>query len=206
MAEKIVILGNGFDLRHFLPTKYNHLITILREIENYNFSDSDLSFSGLFDRSFKEKDEVFYNGILNCYDVQNIKFNSEKLKSIQDRLEMNNWFQYLKTVEDSKIETWIDFETEINRVLLLINNFFLSYEKLDKDYQFVHYSNYNTEQSYYFIQNHLYRRTFNNKLQYNILLNFYLLFSEERITTLNEDFVLIIGNEIQYFKEKERNF
>ena len=27
--------------------------------------------------------------------------------------------------------------------------------------------------------------------------------SEERITTLNEDFVLIIGNEIQYFKEKE---
>lgn len=203
MAEKIVILGNGFDLRHFLPTKYNHLITILREIENYDFSESEVSFSDLFNGSFKEKDEFFYNGILNYYDVQNIKFNSEKLKSIQDRLEMNNWFQYLKTVEDSKIETWIDFETEINRVLLLINNFFLSYEKLDKDYQFVHYSNYNTEQSYYFIQNHLYRRTFNNKLQYNILLNFYLLFSEERVTTLNEDFVLIIGNEIQYFKEKE---
>ena len=124
MAEKIVILGNGFDLRHFLPTKYNHLITILREIENYDFSDSEVSFSDLFNGSFKEKDEFFFFFFLNYYDVQNIKFNSEKLKSIQDRLEMNNWFQYLKTVEDSKIETWIDFETEINRVLLLINNFF----------------------------------------------------------------------------------
>ena len=124
MAEKIVILGNGFDLRHFLPTKYNHLITILREIENYDFSDSEVSFSDLFNGSFKEKDEFFFFFFLNYYDVQNIKFNSEKLKSIQDRLEMNNRFQYLKTVEDSKIETWIDFETEINRVLLLINNFF----------------------------------------------------------------------------------
>ena len=54
MADKIVILGNGFDLRHFLPTKYNHLITILREIENYNFSDSDIGFSNLFNESFKE--------------------------------------------------------------------------------------------------------------------------------------------------------
>ena len=65
MADKIVILGNGFDLRHFLPTKYNHLITILREIENYDFSDSEVSFSDLFNEDFKQKDEFFYNGILN---------------------------------------------------------------------------------------------------------------------------------------------
>ena len=125
MAEKIVILGNGFDLRHFLPTKYNHLITILKKIENYNFSDSEVSFSDLFNEDFKQKDEFFYNGILNYYDVQNIKFNSDKLKSIQDRLIKNSWFQYLKTVEDSKIETWIDFETEINRVLKIISIYLL---------------------------------------------------------------------------------
>jgi hypothetical protein len=44
-----------------LPTKYNHLITILREIENYNFSDSDIGFSNLFNESFKEKDNSFVN-------------------------------------------------------------------------------------------------------------------------------------------------
>ena len=59
MADKIVILGNGFDLRHFLPTKYNHLITILREIENYDFSDSEVSFSDLFNEDFKQyKDHI----------------------------------------------------------------------------------------------------------------------------------------------------
>ena len=92
-------------------------ITILREIENYDFSDSEVSFSDLFNEDFKQKDGFFYNGILNYYDFQNIKFNSEELKSIQDRLKTNNWFQYLKTVEENKIG-WkrIDFEWESLRV------------------------------------------------------------------------------------------
>ena len=202
MAEKIVILGNGFDLRHFLPTKYNHLITILREIENYNFSDSDLSFSGLFDRSFKEKDEVFYNGILNCYDVQNIKFNSDKLKSIQDRLIKNSWFQYLKTVEDSKIETWIDFETEINRVLKIISIYFESFNR--GDFEKIIYGFLGDESKFY-TSNYDSNYYFHNKLQHNILINFNLFKDEDgdRYSILNKNFILSIDDEIQYFREKE---
>jgi len=32
--KKILILGNGFDLAHFLPTKYEHFITAMRAVED----------------------------------------------------------------------------------------------------------------------------------------------------------------------------
>lgn len=202
MEEKIVILGNGFDLRHFLPTKYNHLITILREIGNYNFSDSEVSFSDLFNESFKQKDEFFYNGILNCYDVQNIKFNSDKLKSIQDRLIKNSWFQYLKTVEDSKIETWIDFETEINRVLKIVSIYFESFNR--GDFEKIIYGFLGDESKFY-TSNYHSNNYFHNKLQHNILINFNLFKDEDgdRYSILDKNFILTIDNEIQYFKEKK---
>ena len=202
MAEKIVILGNGFDLRHFLPTKYNHLITILKKIENYNFSDSEVSFSDLFNESFKQKDEFFYNGILNYYDVQNFKFNSDKLKSIQDRLIKNSWFQYLKTVEDSKIETWIDFETEINRVLKIISIYFESFNR--GDFQKIIYS-FLIDRSKFYTNNNNINNYFHNKLQHNILVNFNLfkVVGGGSYSILNTNFILSIDDEIQYFREKE---
>ena len=202
MAEKIVILGNGFDLRHFLPTKYNHLITILREIGNYNFSDSEVSFSDLFNESFKQKDEFFYNGILNYYDVQNFKFNSDKLKSIQDRLIKNSWFKYLKTVEDSKIETWIDFETEINRVLKIISIYFESFNR--GDFQKIIYS-FLIDRSKFYTNNNNINNYFHNKLQHNILVNFNLfkVVGGGSYSILNTNFILSIDDEIQYFREKE---
>lgn len=202
MAEKIVILGNGFDLRHFLPTKYNHLITILKKIENYNFSDSEVSFSDLFNEDFKQKDEFFYNGILNYYDVQNIKFNSDKLKSIQDRLIKNSWFKYLKTVEDSKIETWIDFETEINRVLKIISIYFESFNR--GDFQKIIYS-FLIDRSKFYTNNNNINNYFHNKLQHNILVDFNLfkVVGGGSYSILNTNFILSIDDEIQYFREKE---
>ena len=71
MEEKIVILGNGFDLRHFLPTSYNHLISILSEIEKLSDNKSTITFSDLFDGVFKEKNEWFYQKINEYYQTEN---------------------------------------------------------------------------------------------------------------------------------------
>ena len=204
MADKIVILGNGFDLRHFLPTKYNHLITILREIENYDFSDSEVSFSDLFNEDFKQKDKFFYNGILNYYDFQNIKFNSEELKSIQDRLKTNNWFQYLKTVEENKIDTWIDFETEINRVLSSISDYFDKFH--DGSSSTIKKKYFSTTGSSYFIAEEGYgNKFFNNNFQRDILVLFGLFdrYKFSKNSKLNEYYVVVIEEVIQYYKEKE---
>jgi len=113
MEEKIVILGNGFDLRHFLPTSYNHLISILCEIEKLPEDKESISFSDLFDGVFKEKNEWFYNQINEYYRTENFIFNLEEIKSIQNRLLDNSWFQYFKSVDENKIETWIDLRWKL---------------------------------------------------------------------------------------------
>ena len=33
-TAKILILSNGFDLAHFLPTKYDHFMHAMRNVEN----------------------------------------------------------------------------------------------------------------------------------------------------------------------------
>ncbi|WP_439480757.1 AbiH family protein [Chryseobacterium aquaticum] len=199
MEEKIVILGNGFDLRHFLPTSYNHLISILCEIEKLPEDKESISFSDLFDGVFKEKNEWFYNQINEYYRTENFIFNLEEIKSIQNRLLDNSWFQYFKSVDENKIETWIDFEMEIERVLFSVLEYFDAFhnnlfkrkpEFLRKKINFSinEYSDY-----------------CKNKLQLNILKNFNLLdFSPRSLTAfLNEKFILNIDKEIQYFKEKD---
>ena len=206
MADKIVILGNGFDLRHFLPTKYNHLITILREIDNYDFFDCEVSFSDLFNEDFKQKDEFFYNGILNYYDFQNIKFNSEELKSIQDRLKTNNWFQYLKTVEENKIDTWIDFETEINRVLSSISDYFDKFhDGLFSTIKKKYFSTTGSSYSYFIAEEGYGNKFFNNNFQRDILVLFGLFdrYKFSKNYKLNEHYVVVIEEVIQYYKEKE---
>ena len=104
MEEKIVILGNGFDLRHFLPTSYNHLISILSEIEKLSDNKSTITFSDLFDGVFKEKNEWFYQKINEYYQTENFIFDVESIKSIHTRLKNNSWFQYFKSVDENKIE------------------------------------------------------------------------------------------------------
>jgi len=202
MSEKIVIIGNGFDLRHFLPTKYNHLITILREIETLNFDTiSEVNFETLFGKLFKEKDEWFYENINEFYDTSNISFDKNELKSIQERIKTNNWFQYLKSVEDNKIETWIDFETEIIRVLSVMSNYFefFNSEKLGKIKQ-----QYFGNKIHFSIHKDLDKNFFKNKFQKNILSFFGLIDSGSiNFSKFNDDYIVIIDSEIQYFKEKE---
>ena len=200
MAEKIVILGNGFDLRHFLPTKYDHLITILKVIENINFGNEvETDFDELFGNLFKEKDKWFFEKINEYYETKNIYFETVNLKSIQERLKTNKWFQYLKSVEDNKIETWIDFEAEINRVLKIVIDFF---EKFDDKKNILHQNK--RQFGSFILQNNNYNSFFKNNLEKDTLINFLLfeLMNKRSFLEINEKYFLIIEDRIQYLKEK----
>lgn len=202
MSEKIVIIGNGFDLRHFLPTKYSHLITILREIETLNFNTiSEVNFENLFGNLFKEKDEWFYEKIKEFYETSEINFDIQELKNIQERIKTNNWFQYLKSVEDNKIETWIDFETEIERVLKLILKYF---EQISNGiYKYPLYSNFRG--GYFYFSHYESQDFILNRLQTNILIffNLFTFDSQRGNIVINKNFILNIESEIQYYKEKD---
>lgn len=117
--SKILITGNGFDLFHHLPTKYHHFISIMQTIEG-NHYDTDVSFDELFGRVFKIKHQYEYKSIEENYNTASIKFSYEKLNSIKKLLETNLWYKHFKNV--TEIETWIDFESEIENVLIQMSS------------------------------------------------------------------------------------
>ncbi|MFC3161075.1 Bacteriophage abortive infection AbiH [Chryseobacterium arachidis] len=200
MEEKIVILGNGFDLRHFLPTSYNHLISILSEIEKLPEGKSNISFSDLFGKTFKEKNEWFYQKINEYYKTENFVFDIEDIKSIKTRLKNNSWFRYFKSVDENKIETWIDFETEIERILISVLEYFESFNR--NDFKKPNFGNIGGV-SRFFIPIDLDKEYFKNKLQSSLLKSFGIFSEYDRYLIVQEKFILNIGKYIQYYKERD---
>jgi hypothetical protein len=116
--SKILITGNGFDLFHHLPTKYHHFISIMETIENFG-SKKEVTFDDLFGRIFKDKYLDDYNSIIDNYNLEQIKFDNSKIKQIDELLKTNLWYKYFKNV--CEIDTWIDFEMEIENVLYQVS-------------------------------------------------------------------------------------
>lgn len=112
--SKILITGNGFDLFHHLPTKYGHFMAVMKTIEKYDFN-KEVTFEDLFGDSFKNEFTEDYKLIQNNYRTENIVFDKIKIKELEEKLKTNNWYNYFKTALE--IETWIDFENEINIAL-----------------------------------------------------------------------------------------
>lgn len=121
--SKILITGNGFDLFHNLPTKYHHFISIMITIEEVEY-DTDVSFEKLFGKVFKSRHQYEYNLIEENYNTANVIFSHEKLIQIKELLKTNLWYKHFKNV--CEIDTWIDFEMEIeailNQVSILLNS------------------------------------------------------------------------------------
>ncbi|VXB36780.1 conserved hypothetical protein [Flavobacterium sp. 9R] len=112
--SKILITGNGFDLFHHLPTKYHHFISIMKTIENQNY-DRMLLFEDIFGKSFKVDFPNDFNLIVENYNTDEIIFDFNKVNELSNLLNVNPWYKYFKNVLE--VDTWIDFEIEIEVVL-----------------------------------------------------------------------------------------
>ncbi|WP_338646976.1 AbiH family protein [Flavobacterium sp. KS-LB2] len=124
--SKILITGNGFDLFHHLPTKYNHFMAIMKTVEKFEFK-KEISFKDLFGRIFKDKFPVDYDLIIDNYKVNDIRFDYFKIKELDVLLKNNTWYKHFNKI--SEIETWIDFESEIENVLIQISSLIRLVEK-----------------------------------------------------------------------------
>lgn len=112
---KVLILGNGFDLAHFLPTKYDHFMHAMRNVENYN-KDVPMTFESLY-TDLINSENYFFENTIKLYKTEEATLPLEEVKELQDELKKNGWFQYFKSYIDSGIDTWIDFENEMKVVL-----------------------------------------------------------------------------------------
>lgn len=143
-GKTILILGNGFDLAHDLPTKYSHFLEFCRrvvKIWTWRLDAREYAISS-FEKQWIENwvtDESIVTAIVTAFenrvimfDVQDapkVKSDNLELSEIHNLLDDNVWYNYfieLYTSNQMKGENWIDFESEIRFIIKAVDEKTLS--------------------------------------------------------------------------------
>ncbi len=106
--NNILLVGNGFDLAHGLPTSYNAFLYIMK-----NWNTFFLQAKNVIRGKSISVDNEFYKFLA---DVQNI--NEDNLDKLGKIIKDNSWIKYYCKCE-AEIDGWIDFEREIYPVIKL---------------------------------------------------------------------------------------
>lgn len=128
VRERILIIGNGFDLAHFLPTKYEHFIHTMKVVEEAP-SDRSLSFDYLY-KDFLDSEDYILVKCKELYKIEELEITAQKVDILKYKLIDNGWFQFFKSQVDSGIDTWIDFENEVEK---LLNSVCVLLEEIEQD-------------------------------------------------------------------------
>ena len=81
----ILIVGNGFDLSHYLPTKYDHFMVAMDAIENWDELKGDMGFDDLFGFLY-EKESYFFGYTKVMYKTGEIKISIDQIKELKIRV------------------------------------------------------------------------------------------------------------------------
>lgn len=144
--KSILIIGNGFDLAHKLPTTYidfleyskrfNSIFTLL----NYYFQENDANeeFKNQID-TWKDGHEDIKKKLIDLFEKKTVKkvenkdgrvesivtLNDINLKDCRKYYEQNIWYEYFITLfkyGSISGKNWIDFEMEISHVIQWIES------------------------------------------------------------------------------------
>lgn len=143
MGKKVLILGNGFDLAHDLPTRYSDFLKFCKMTEllhdchvyyektySLNFDSCvkymndlkiNLKIKGIFLEVIERNIDVF-NAFLNANRPMKKEYFS--FKEIYSYTEDNIWFHYFWQIYNNNLnigENWIDFEEEIGEIIQILN-------------------------------------------------------------------------------------
>lgn len=90
----ILLIGNGFDLAHGLPTKYTDFLEYIKVLKGVR----------------KREDFKYYTAV-----------NAEETGELQILIKDNFWLDYFLECPIYQKENWIDFESEISRIIRSID-------------------------------------------------------------------------------------
>ena len=125
-TKKIFVLGNGFDLAHYLPTAYVHFMDAMRVVEGSE-ENAELGFDDLFHKYISgdcsERDKEFFQKTKKLYKTDDLQLSPDTVKGLRGSLKSNGWFQHFK-YHLTDVDTWIDFENEIQSLLIKMCNVF----------------------------------------------------------------------------------
>lgn len=119
-TKKIFVLGNGFDLAHYLPTAYVHFMDAMITVEESE-ENAELGFDDLFHKYVSDdcsgREKVFFQKTRKLYKTDDLRLSSDTVKELRGDLKSNGWFQHFKH-HLTDVDTWIDFENEIEKSLI----------------------------------------------------------------------------------------
>ena len=109
---KILVIGNGFDLAHGLPTKYTDFLKVVRSFISITNAPHIMTNGGL-NSVVKSKDQ-FLDRLI--FEEPTLCFEFKKM------VQNNFWIEYFTKCETYTKENWIDFESEISRIIQLLDD------------------------------------------------------------------------------------
>lgn len=143
-TKRIFVLGNGFDLAHYLPTAYVHFMDAMMEVESCE-ENKELGFDDFFQKYISgecsDKDKDFFTKTKELYQTDELRLSVDIVKDLREKLKNNGWFQHFKH-HLTDVDTWIDFEKQIEEVLIsfsIIFNINFEYNTISDDEYHIHY-------------------------------------------------------------------
>ncbi|WP_216937205.1 AbiH family protein [Acinetobacter sp. BY484] len=156
----ILIVGNGFDLSHYLPTKYDHFMDVMNAIETKDTgslpknlhekkiqewirlleqtfdkkveAETDKKFMSFEQLFAGNRDPDFIAKTKEFYLTENINLSKKDVIQLQYRLALNCWYEFFKD-HVKEVRTWIDFENKIDEALRVVARFIENIEeKIEK--------------------------------------------------------------------------
>lgn len=119
----VLVLGNGFDLSHILPTTY---LSFLRTTEYFVFDNNDLRdvTIGKVFRSIQNQCKTIKNSYEAYRDVyDNHVLEKKKISDLLDKCRRNHWWHCFHVNYNKNDVHWIDFEKEISNVIVQVSGF-----------------------------------------------------------------------------------
>lgn len=116
----ILIIGNGFDLEHGLPTRYWDFLSFCNYILKNEGRDVK---DDIFNELHNSIQEYIQKNIINNSDDEN-----EMIREIKEIIRGNIWINYFINNEQHNNKGWIDFENEICEVIKALD-YFKKYRK-----------------------------------------------------------------------------
>ena len=112
----ILVIGNGFDLAHGLPTKYGDFLKFVEVIRQVlNAKGEEINYIDWKDIHSEIKELIK----INMGNVRDNIFSQEQIW--RELLEENFWIEYFLQCPMYQKENWIDFESEISNVIQSID-------------------------------------------------------------------------------------
>ena len=121
----ILVIGNGFDLAHGLPTRYTDFLKFINVFLDYKKNCEDLDSDdqekySYIDDNDEERDYLFY--------FQKLFDKNKKLyKELQEVINKNTWLKFFIKIYYKRgtwqKERWIDFELEISQMIQYFDKF-----------------------------------------------------------------------------------